>query len=176
MLSLAHMRSRYDSERARAGADWGVEGVVSHRAAAKLRSLCGLRHARVELSVARNRNRYRATGIIVHRISVPLPPEDVAKIDGIPVTKPARTLLDLASTESERMTARFLDDALRRGLVTLSFLDPWATDPRRKHQRGGRSLRELVEVRAIRGVTESPLEADALKLLSDAGLPVPIVQ
>ena len=155
---------------------WGVGAVLSHRAAAKLRSLCGLRHARVELSVPRNRNRYRATGIVVHRISVPLPPEDVTKIDGIPVTKPARTLLDLASAESEHMTARFVDDALRRGLVTLSFLERWLTDPRRRHQRGARSLRELVEERAVRGVTESPLEADALTLLSDAGLPIPMLQ
>ncbi|MGH2784943.1 MAG: type IV toxin-antitoxin system AbiEi family antitoxin domain-containing protein [Actinomycetota bacterium] len=155
---------------------WGVDAALSHRAAAKLRSLCALRHARVELLAPRNRNRYRASGIVVHRLSVPLPHEDVSKIDGIPVTKPARTLLDLASTESGRMTARFVDDALRRGLVTLSFLERWLKDPRRKHQRGAPLLRELVEERAIRGVTESQLEADALTLLNDAGLPIPMVQ
>ena len=155
---------------------WEPDAALSHRAAAKIRAIGGLRHARVEITVSRDRNRARCTGIVVHRPVEPIPSQDYTTVDGIPVTKPARTLLDLASMESERWTARFLDDALRRRLVSLSFLERWLADPRRARHRGAPMLRRLVEERATRGLTESPLEARALTLLRQAGLPIPMLQ
>lgn len=74
------------------------------------------------------------------------------------------------------MTARFLDDALRRRLISLSFLERWLEHPLRKHQRGVRVLRGFVDERAVRGVTDSDLESDALTLLRNAGLPIPMLQ
>jgi hypothetical protein len=155
---------------------WGPGAVASHRAAAKLRGLCDQRHARVEITVDRGRNRVRPRGVVVHRVTEPIPWEDVAKIGGIPVTKPARTLLDLASTEREEIAARFVDDAVRRRLVTLSHLERWLSDPRRKGHRGVPTLRRLVKERAVLGVTESSLESRALSLLREAGLPIPELQ
>lgn len=155
---------------------WGSGAAISHRAAAKLRSLCGIRHARIELSVVRNRNRQPSSWVLVHRLSAPIPVEDVTTIDGLPVTKPARMLLELAATESEHMTARFLDDALRRGLVSFLYLERWLTDPRRRHQRGARTLHGLMQEGRGHGVVESWLEGGAMALLKAADLPMPILQ
>jgi putative AbiEi antitoxin of type IV toxin-antitoxin system/uncharacterized protein DUF559/transcriptional regulator with AbiEi antitoxin domain of type IV toxin-antitoxin system len=155
---------------------WGVHAVISHRAAAKFRSLDGVREARAEISVSRNRNRPRSSRVRVHWLSEAIPKEDITTIDGIPVTKPARTLLDLASTEPDAVVERCLDDALRRRLVSLSFLERWLADPRRKRHRGAALMGRLLEARATLGVTESPLEAQALTLLRSAGLPIPMLQ
>lgn len=165
------------SQRVMAGClHWSPDATASHRAAAKLRGMCRLRHARVELSVARGRNRAASRAVVVHRTAEPIPAEDIAPVDGIPATRPARTLLDLAATESERTTARFVDDALRRRLVSLTFLDRWLADPCRKQHRGAARLCRLMEERMIRGVTGSQLESDALALLRAARLPMPMLQ
>ena len=155
---------------------WGVGAVISHRAAARLGALEKFKNARVEVSVKRKRNRSKSPRVKIHWVTEPIPKEDVTTIDGIPVTKPARTLLDLASTEPEDLVERCLDDALRRRLVSLSFLERWLADPRKTRQRGAAVLRRLIEARATRGVTESPLEARALTLLRESGLPIPMLQ
>lgn len=149
---------------------------LSHRAAAFLRGLSPSRRATVEVIVPRKRNRTRPNDIIIHWLDEPIPPEDITTIDGIPVTKPARTLMDLATVEPEEVIERALDDALRRRLLSLSFLERWLQDPRRRRHRGARLLKRLVEERATIGVTESPLETKALTLLRDAGLPIPMLQ
>ena len=124
----------------------------------------------------RNRNRTRSRDVIIHWLREPIPPEDITTIDGIPVTKSARTLLDLATVEPEYVVERCLEDALRRRLVSLPFLERWLDDPRRKRHRGEPVLQRLVEARATVGVTDSPLETQVLKLLREAGLPIPMLQ
>ena len=124
----------------------------------------------------RNRNRPGARNVIIHWTKEPIPEEDITTIDGIPVTKPARTLLDLATVEGEDLVERCLDDALRRRLVSLPFLERWLTDRRRRRHRGASLLRRLIDDRATIGVTESPLETQLLKRFREAGLPIPMLQ
>jgi hypothetical protein len=70
-------------------------------------------------------------------------PEDVTEIDGIPVTTPARTLLDLATVSVDRELSRAVAEALRRGLTNRTeILEVIARYPR---HRGGRQLRALVD-------------------------------
>lgn len=138
--------------------------------------MAGRKRAEVELTVPRNRKRRGLDDVIIHWLEEPIPAEDITTIDGIPVTTPARTILDLLSVEPEDVVERALDDALRRRLVTLEFLDSWLHDARRKRHRGWRAMRRLVDVRMERGVTDSWLEDDVLDLLADAGLPTPQVQ
>jgi hypothetical protein len=154
----------------------GVRTVVSFRAAAALRNFPGIKRVRVEVTVPRNRHRIGSSEIIIHTTREPIPEEDVTTIDGIPVTKPARTLLDLATVEPEAVIERCLDDLLRRHLVSLSFLERWLQDPRRRRHRGTKVLQRLVAARATMGVTESPLETELLKLLQRSGLPIPMLQ
>lgn len=70
-------------------------------------------------------------------------PEDVTEIDGIPVTTPARTLLDLATVTDDRELEDAVANALRRGLTHRSeILEVIARYP---HHRGGRRLRALID-------------------------------
>lgn len=124
----------------------------------------------------RKRNRTRPNDIIIHWLDEPIPPEDITTIDGIPVTKPARTLLDLATVEPEPVVERAFDDALRRRLISLPFLERWLEDPRRRKHRGAPLIRRLLEARATVGVTESPLETLVLKLLRSRRLQIPMLQ
>jgi hypothetical protein len=47
-----------------------------------------------------------------------LRPEDVTTLDGIPITTPARTLLDLATCVDDDELEQALANAIRRGLTT----------------------------------------------------------
>jgi very-short-patch-repair endonuclease len=136
----------------------------------------GFERARVEVTVPRTGNRRGLRRIKLHWTQDPIAEEDITTIDGIRVTKPARTLLDLAAVEPEDVIERCLDDALRRRLVSLPFIGRWLEDPRRKHRPGARVLRRLVDARATVGATESPLETRVLRVLRTAGLPVPALQ
>jgi len=155
---------------------FGPDAVLSHRAAAGIQGLQGFKPEKPEVTVPRNRNRIRSHHVEIHGTQDPIPGEDIGRIDGIPVTKPARTLLDLATVVPEEVLEAALDDAVRRRFVSVSFLDRWLDDPRRRRLRGAPALRRLVDVRATVGVTESPLETQVLRLLRKAGLPVPMLQ
>ena len=155
---------------------FGAGTAVSFRSAGVLRGLSEPNRMRLEVTTSRSRNRRRPPGIVIHSEPGGVPPEDVSTIDAIPVTKPARTLLDLATVEPDEVVERCLEDALRRRLVSLPFLERWLQDPRRKRRRGARLLRRLVDERATVGVTESPLETTVLRLLKKAGLPLPMLQ
>lgn len=58
---------------------------------------------------------------IVHR-TLELPRTDVATIDRIPVTRPARTLIDYAAVAPPTLLEEAVDDAIIRRLVTLERL------------------------------------------------------
>jgi very-short-patch-repair endonuclease len=115
-------------------------------------------------------------GTVIHSVLGGLAPEDITTVERIPVTSVPRTLLDLATIEREASVERCLDDALRRRLVSLPFLTRWLQDPCRVGCLGAAMIERLVDARYERGVTESPLEQDVLKLLRKAGLPGPRLQ
>ena len=127
----------------------------------------------VELTVPRRR---RGAGPgIVHRS--PLAATDVEVIDGIRVTRPARTLIDVAAVVHRDVVEEALDDALRRGLVPISILrkrlDQIAGGGGR---RGVGVLRELIEDRTRHGVPRSVFETRMVRTLKRSGLPAPVRQ
>src|SRR5207245_1980991 len=71
----------------------------------------------VEAAGARSR---RGVGT---RRTAAMPPHDVTTRTGIPVTTPARTLLDLAATVPQHDLRRALDEAEKRNLVTRRELE-----------------------------------------------------
>jgi len=85
----------------------GQGAVLSHRSAAELLGI-GPRAAFVELTTAGGRG-WRPGEILVHRANVPA--EHRGVIEGIPVTSPARTLVDLADVLTRRGLQRALDEA-----------------------------------------------------------------
>jgi hypothetical protein len=123
----------------------------------------------VEVTLAGRRARSRS-GIRVHR-AASLDPRDVRRVDGVPVTAPARTLVDLARARDSRLDVALAEAQVLR-LVRRRDLDAAvarATDPR-----GLPELRRALAAGAD-GPTRSELERSMLRLIDEAGLPRPAV-
>lgn len=153
---------------------WGDGVAASHRAAAALWKVPDVGGS-VELTVPLGRKRRHAPRGLVHRNA--LPAVDVTVVDAIPVTTPARTLIDLASVCTRTIVEAALDDALRRDLVKLGRIR-WRLDELGRSGRPGIGLmRTLVEERTSHGVgTETEFERRLLRVMLDAGLPRPATQ
>jgi len=148
--------------------------VVSHCAAAALWGFPGFAPGSIELSVPRAR--WRARGHIVHR-PMPLARADVTKIDGIPVTTVARTLIDIAGVAPAGVLEEALDDALHRKLVTVARLRRRIQETGCRGRRGSGVLADLVGARhASRKVPQSVFETRLLRVLRGAGFPPPAIQ
>jgi very-short-patch-repair endonuclease len=142
---------------------------VSHVSAAVLWRMIAPKPEPVEVTVTSSSARDRP-GITVHRTRS-LPPTDVTDIRGIPVTAPARTLLDLAASVDRDELERALSEAFARQLVTERELDSVLT--RGQGRAGAVALRALVEAQSGARVTRSDAERRLLGLISHAGLPLP---
>jgi hypothetical protein len=92
----------------------GPHAVLSHRAAG---ALWGLTRRGPAIDVATQRSVKRRNGIRLH-VPRELPPEDVTRHHGIPVTTPARTLADLARVLPTRQLERAIHEAEVQRLVT----------------------------------------------------------
>ncbi len=107
-------------------------------------------------------------GIRLHRRR--LDSDEVRVLDGIPVTSPARTLFDLASTVSARTLERIANQAFVERLVTVEELA--AAADRHRGRRGSRAFARLLgridpEGRRVR----SPLEIRLGAFLRGRGFP-----
>ena len=144
---------------------------MSHQAAAALWRLAGFEPGPIELTVPPTRNRTLPARI--HRNA--LSHRDVTTIDGIPVTTPARTLIDLASVAPKDLVEEALDDALRRGLVSLGRLRR-AMSNMGRGRAGAAVMRALLDARDGSPTPESVFETRLLRALKKSGLPTPVVQ
>ena len=96
--------------------------------------------------------------------------DEVTKLDGIPITTPARTILDLAAIASPRKLERVLADALSRRLTTRRDLEKLLA--RARGRRGTAALRAWLTGQAP-GLTRSEAEERLLALLRKARLAEP---
>jgi putative AbiEi antitoxin of type IV toxin-antitoxin system/uncharacterized protein DUF559 len=152
----------------------GENAAASHRSAGALEVLPGLAPGPVELTVPRGR-RVDRPGLLVHQ-TVKLDAVDVTTIDGIPVTTPTRTIIDLAAILEANHLEEVLDDALRRRLTSIGRLR-WRIEALGRRGRPGiRSIDELVRARRGTGVPGSVLETRFVQLFIKAGLPHPVLQ
>ena len=99
---------------------YGNSAVLSHRSAAVLWRILPERERRIDVTVPGG-TRARRRGIVVHRSSVP--EEQRTTVDRIPVTTPARTIVDLADHSTRRELERAIDEATYLGL-DLTSLQP----------------------------------------------------
>jgi very-short-patch-repair endonuclease len=147
----------------------GEDAALSHRSAA---ALWGIRDtSRSETDVTASRER-RRPGIQL-RIAR-LAPDETTTHHGIPVTTPARTLLDLAALLDEHRLARAAERAEALRLTSPTSL---ATLVARYPGRPGTpALRRLIELDRIQATTSrSKLERRFLSLLEAESLPRPLV-
>jgi very-short-patch-repair endonuclease len=146
----------------------GEFAVLSHRSAAAAWQLAPDDELEVHISVIGGRRR-RRPGIRSHRSS--LGPEDVSYVRRIPVTGPARTLLDLAADSPPLLLERAVEDARRRRLVTNRSLE--AILERARGHRGSGALRSVLEREREPAFTRSAAEERLVELIRAAGLPPP---
>jgi hypothetical protein len=98
---------------------WGGKGaVLSHGGAARLLGLAGVQKAEPEVTLESARSSH---GARVHRGVVPR--EDRRVTRGIPHTSEARTLIDLAAVVSEETLAIAFEDAWKRKLIQLDWVE-----------------------------------------------------
>ncbi len=143
----------------------GPDAAVSHYAAGALLGLLKERGPRIDVTVPGSGGRRRRGALIIHRGA--LPDADVTTVDGISVTSPARTVLDLAGFLPRRRLERVIDEAeyLR---LDLSGLGP------RRGRTGSAMLKSvLAEHQPGTTRTRSELEERMLSLLRGFGLPIP---
>lgn len=90
--------------------------------------------------------------------------------NGIPVTSPVQTLIDLAARHEQRAVERFVNEADRIRLVRTDDLRKALDD--HHGERGVARLRQILDRRTFR-YTRSELERAFLPLARAAGLPLP---
>jgi very-short-patch-repair endonuclease len=145
---------------------YGGRALLSHYPAAVL---WGLRpapahtmHVTVSGRGVRSRDAIQAHSVHLH-------PHDATRKHGIPVTSPARTLLDLAATTPARDLDRAVNEARVHRLASdLSLNEQFSRYPR---HRGTQALKDAIRIEPA--LTRSEAERRALELIRAARLPTP---
>jgi very-short-patch-repair endonuclease len=145
--------------------------VLSHGSAAALWKICRERERAIHVTTPRGRD-LRQPSLIAHRRST-LPAMDVTVHDGIPVTTPVRTLIDLATRLSRRELETAVNETDKLGLIDPETLRREISE--RKGLQGLRVLRGLLD-RQTFSLTDSELERLFIPLAASAGLPKPVTQ
>jgi restriction endonuclease-like protein len=150
----------------------GEGAVVSHRSAAQLWRLLPYPARKVPVEIAVVRDLGTKPGIRLHRVRR-LDLRDVRKCNGIPVTAPGRTVLDLAGQRPIRDFEQALAEAEMRHLVNRCEL--LAVLVRNEGRRGAGVLRSALAKDRAPALTRSEAEERFLALTGSAGLPSPDV-
>lgn len=152
----------------------GMEAMLSHHSAATLWRLRPGVARPVHVTIPGPRGPRSPAGVVVHR-SVTLSATDIATCEGLPITSPARTLLDVAATLTDREVELMLDE----GLFVRRILTPAQLQERLARAGGhpGRARLARVAGGHTRSTkTDSPPEDRMLVLIRAAGLPEPRLQ
>jgi very-short-patch-repair endonuclease len=139
----------------------GARAVLSHWTAL---ALWGLAERPAQVHVTRPATGHAPAGVRVHRGTI----EDVRRRHGLPVTSPARALLDVASSMPAVDLARLVEEAQVQRLVTRAEL----ADARHRH--GTAALRAVLQRDDQPSLTRSEAERRLLALIRAARLPAPV--
>ena len=146
----------------------GEGAVLTHESAASaVWRLCSETRGPTHITLPSRSNRSRP-GIRVHRTRA-LEPHDLRRRRGLPVTAPARTLLDLALVFSLRDLRRAYEGARVQRLLRDSEL--LAAMDRSPGHRGAPALRAVLEEGVRPSITRSEAEVRVLDLLRAADIP-----
>lgn len=149
----------------------GPDALASHESAAGIWKLPGagppLAPIHVTMTAA---DRGRRPGICPHRVRR-IAPADVATVEGVPVTTPARTLVDLAGRIRPRVLEQAIGAAERLGLVDQRAL--LAALSRVPNSKGAALIRRLISADGEPYFTRSAAEDRFLELARRGDLPVP---
>ena len=148
----------------------GPGAVLSHASAAALWEIRRTSATRIDVTVRSKAGRAKRPGLRIHRTPT-LRADEITEHEGIPVTTPSRTLLDLAVTLPRRALERALDELEVRELYDLSSLDAMA----RAHagERGAARLQQALAGDGEPTLTDSELEELMLALCNQHGIEHP---
>ena len=148
----------------------GPGALLSHRSAARVHGILSYpANATIWVTTTTSRGE-GLRGIRVVRTRT-LEPEDVTFCGWLPLTSPARTLLDVAGLEDEETLEEAVAKAQVRRLVRKE--DLWEQLARGSGRRGARALRQLLERFAPPADVRSKAERMMLRLIRRSGLPEP---
>ena len=139
----------------------GPGAVLSHASAAAAWDLRRTGARMIDVTIASRAGRDRRPGIRIHR-SATLTDADTAVHRGIPITTPARTIVDLARTLNGRALEQLVDLADQRGLIDFADL-----------RTANSASLQAVLASFSHAATRSELEERFLKLCDDHGIPRP---
>lgn len=148
----------------------GTHAVLSHRSAGWLWQLLPDPGDAMPVDISLpDGDRRRQRGIRVHRVC--LQAEDLTTRDDIPLTTPARTIVDLAVMLSSRELEQVLAHAERENLIERR--DLLAMVGKHSGRPGAPLLRALLESEGSPALTRSEAEERLLALIRKAQLPAP---
>jgi len=153
----------------------GSDAVASHRSAAWLWRLFLVPPDMPDVSVPPRQQ--RGDGLFVLHRSTDLVGTVLSERQGIPVTAPARTILDAAAVVRPEVVALLIDRAVANKLLTVAGLTAVLEQYGRRGRRGAGKLRDALEARGVHaeGMPPSVLESRMARIarLMDAPPPVP---
>lgn len=149
--------------------------VVSHQSAATLHDLARFPSSCPTVSVAHRRT-HLFEGAEVHQLT-DLIDEHIVQINGLPVTTPERTVIDLAAVLRPGRLEYLLDNGIASGKIDLDRLAEIFSSVGRRGKPGTARLRKSLE-RRVTGPqpTATELEIRLMDLIRRAGLPNPTSQ
>lgn len=156
-------------------AAWRSGGVVSHRTAAELHDLIGRSIHTPHASVAR-RSSHWLDDVVLHRTEDLLDVETM-ELRGVPVTTPARTLVDMGLQVTDKELEKALHRAVHTGRTT--FEEVWRIYRRISAQgrNGAGPIGDLLRSIDIdSAAAESDLEVELIAALRTFGAPTPVRQ
>jgi hypothetical protein len=150
----------------------GSLAAVSHRAAADVHGLWTSRPPVVEITTTDGLSP-ELDGVIVHRMA-DLHERWITRVDGVPCTTVARTLVDLGAVMPDTVVAEALDRALGRGSATIIGVRAALDAVARQGRRGVGVMRRVLQARTETEPVAGVFEARMSRLLAVQGLPAAV--
>ncbi len=149
----------------------GDGAVLSHLSAAALWGIADADTALIHVTLA-NRKGPRLRGVCIHR-SCTIAARDIRVREGLPVTSPARALLEIAPSTTERALELAFDRGIVNRIVQLS--DVAELLHRASGHSGCARLAAVLRTHSSPSLTRSEAEERLLALIRKAQLPSPAV-
>jgi hypothetical protein len=148
----------------------GPGAVASHRSAGRLWEVADEGDDVVEITVPRSQGP-RLKGVAVHRSRDLVPGHSTVR-HRIPVTKPARVIVDLGAVLAPDKVEDALDLALTRRLISIAGVEWMLNEVGRPGRRGAGVAARILDERALgRAPADGQLEPRMARLLRNANLP-----
>lgn len=173
VYAFGHRRLRIEGRWLAAALAAGDGAVLSHRDAAALHRMREPPDShKVSVSTPAHGRKVEGVWLFARRV---LEADDVTTVHRIPVTSPARTLVDVAPMLTAGQMQATLGEADRRGLLDLAKVEAALHRARGRHGQGHARLKAALDAHVNQGttLTRSELENRFLDLVLQARLPQP---